>query len=323
MSDVRIDQAARLAREWANLGTMEWIVREDNSLPSFLPVDGNEYRWIETHYVETPARQRFLEVSMKNTAGKTTGHKASYSDGRRNSIFDYRKEELDIPQVIAFGTSFDNESSFGGSSRPEPLRYYFVDKTPLHEALPNSVYLGNDKHLGSQTHVFLFKDIHWGQVRQDLVLHLAEDDILPHKMIFYKNEAARLTNKPLWTWSATKVESIQGKNIPTKSRRVNYETDSSEREMCAGEITVQKVEFGKTFPQSTFWRENDPRATVFDSLIGKITPPKVLAVETNAVVGKPIHVDPVSSDSNYYIEGGLAIIAAALGLGLVRWLRRV
>jgi len=169
----------------------------------------------------------------------------------------------------------------------------------------------------------LFKDLMVGQVRQDLVLYLAEDGILPAKMIFYKAGADRLVDKPNWFWTATTVEAIQGRNFPIKSRSVDYQTDvvGGGRESTR-EITVQKVEFGKTYPASTFWREIDPQATVFDNVAGKIISPKVLPPETKAVVANPIRVEPVMDDSNYLTLSGLLIGAVALGAGLVLSLRR-
>ncbi len=323
MSDVRVDEAARLATEWATLGSVEFVVNQEHTLlPSWAKNEGDAFRWVDTHYIETPARQRFSDESMKNKDGKVVRHTTSRTDGQRYSIVEYQKDEPDIPKSLFIGTSFDNEATSGGSSRPEPLRYYFIDKTPLHEALPSSTYLGTDKFQGKPSHVFLFKDMLWGQLRQSLVLHLAKDGIFPHLMIFYKSEEDRLNDRPLWTWSASTIESVRGKPIPIKSRHTYYNPDRPGLETSVTEIIVRKVDFGESFPKSTFWREGDTKTTVFDAVKGKITPPSVQPTEAKTVVNNLVRVAPETDYSSYLATGGLTLGAAALIAGLVLWFRR-
>ncbi len=324
MSDVRIDQAARLAREWASLSPIELVVTEDQPPIPNLPKGIQQCGWTETHYIETPAWQRFVEFSAKDLAGKPMAHRAAYSDGRRHSTFRYRTDDPGVPETITIGPSFDDEVTYGGSARPSPLCYYFLDKTPLHEALPGSIYLGIEQASGKPHHVFLFKNLMWGQVRQDLVLHLAEDGILPAKLIFYKAGADRLVDKPFWSWTATTVETIQGRNIPIKSRMVDYQTDvvGGGGQESTREITIQKVEFGKSYPPTAFWREIDDRAIVFDNVAGKVIEPKVRPTTLTAVVNDPIRVEPVTDNSNLLMMSGLMIGVAALISGMVLWFRR-
>ena len=136
MPDVRIEQAARLAGEWADLGSVELDVNEDLILlPAWAAAaaGGENYKSIDFHYIETPARRRSMDVSSRGESGKILRHVTSYTDGRRFSILEFQQDAPEVPKQLVIGESFDNEASHGGPARPTPLRHYYVDKVPLHE----------------------------------------------------------------------------------------------------------------------------------------------------------------------------------------------
>lgn len=318
MSDPRFEQAARLAREWANLGPLEFdIVEELTLIPAAAASLGENCKSINNHYIETPGDQRFFDKSLVGVSGKIIRHTTSYSDGVHFLNVEFQQLDPSIPSLISVGTSFDNEAGRGGSSRPIPLQQYYIDKTPLHEALPSSTYLGGDISFGKPSHIFLFKDVFWSQVRQDLVIHLAEDGILPHRMISYNGDEARLGDRPSWKWEAIDLKSVQGKSIPVKSRLVGYDRDHLKRESSSRVVSVRKVEFGKPFPSKTFVRSLDSRAVIIDSVKGKITPPSARPFTEKAVVNSPIRVLPDTDYSGYLGYGGLAIGISVLVVALV------
>ena len=323
MADVRIDQAARLAREWADLGSIELVVSKEVSPFPGIPEAKDQLGWVRSHYIETPTRCRFLEMTMKDRAGRPNGHHLACSDGQRNSAVRYRADDLDVPELMIQGASFDEEALAGGSTRPIPLCYYYIDKTPLHEALPTSTYLGSEPIAGQPHHVFLFENLMWGKIRQDLVLHLAGDQILPTRLTFYKTGTDRLVGKPLWSWMATAVEVIQGRKFPVKSQLVDYLTDDPIHQgEWVSKMTIESVSFGKSYPAATFRRDVDDRAMVFDHVKDKVIFPKVQPITPQAAVINPIRVEPVTDNSNAMMMSGVILGLATIGTGTALWLRR-
>ena len=231
---------------------------------------------------------------------------------------EFRKDQIETPQASYTMPSFDNESRDGGSARPEPLLYYFVDKTPLHEALPTSTYLGSATHLGKPSHVFLFKEVNWGQGRQDFVVHLAEDGIIPHIVLAYKDEASRLKDTPIWSWRVVDTSIVAGHAFPMKTRLVGFDQTNPRREDSIVETAVETVEFGKIHPVSDFWQEVVVKPTTLDGAVSTVKPSTIQPVP----VGNPIRVSPAADYAGYLSVGGLILGFVLLIAGIVLWIRR-
>ena len=324
MADIRIEQAARLAREWADLGSIELVVIEEVAPIPGLPKSKDQLGWVRSHYIETPNRQRFFEMSSQNQAGQPNAHQVACGDGQRNTTVRFRADDLNVPELTIQSTSFNEEALAGGSTRPIPLRYYYIDKTPLHEALPTSTYLGIEPVAGRPHHVFLFGDLMWGQIRQDLVLHLAEDQVLPTQLTFYKAGTDRSVGKPLWSWMATEVEVIQGTKFPVKSQLVDYLRDAPalQGQEWIREAVVETVSFGKSYRAATFRRSVDDRSMQFDHVNDKVIFPKVQVTAPQTIGANPIRVEPVADNSGALMMSGVMVGMATLGVGTALWLRR-
>ena len=321
VADVRVEQAARLARVWNELGAVEVAVTQENSFAADI-VEADLVYTIDTRYIETLAGQRFQDLVGRDRAGRISSHTSAYTDGSRFVTVEFLKEQPEVPTTFFVGTSFGNEASRGASVRPEPLRYYHVGKIPLHEALPSATYLGAERLQGRPTHRFLFRDVIWGQMRQIEELHLAEDGLIPARLVCFKDEEDRLAAKPLWSWTVTEERVINGHPFPIRGRLVSCNANQPGVEEGSTEMTVTRVEFGKTYPPTTFWREADARARIYDAVKGKITPPKVTPTPPKAViVANPIRAeqDPGSSS---FATGSLALGVVLLLTGLGLWLRR-
>ncbi len=136
------------------------------------------------------------------------------------------------------------------------------------------------------------------------------------------HEEARVAERPTWSWQATTLESIRGKPFPMQSRLAEYDPLHPNREESARIITVRNVEFGKTYPESAFWRDADDRTAVIDLVDGQSRPPKVRQAEAKIVVSNPVQVAPVEDYSGILAAGGLTLSVTVLIVGLVSWFRR-
>ena len=88
------------------------------------------------------------------------------------------------------------------------------------------------------------------------------------------------------------------------------------------EITIKKIEFGKTYPATTFRREIDSRATVFNHVTGKVSNIQVTPVEATTIPANAVRVEPVTDYSSVLILSGLLLGLASIGTAAKLWFRR-
>ncbi|OJW08335.1 MAG: hypothetical protein BGO49_13110 [Planctomycetales bacterium 71-10] len=226
------------------------------------------------HYEETATGERSLSVvfTLEDGAVQRTDHTF---DGRKGTTLRYEKGRSDVPTSATIGKSFSNEGSNAGTDRPTPLKYQYVEKLPLYEALAKARDMGEAEVDGQACDRFMFDDVVVGQTRQNLLYSIRRDGAVPVRIESFDGPDPTTARK-LGTWEAQKVDVVQGRPIVVKSTLTALDRDGNVRMTVHSE--VGRVAFDEAIAKETFRPVIAPGVEIHDTITGKVqTPPRKAA----------------------------------------------
>lgn len=222
------------------------------------------------HYEETAAGERRLSTSSTYKDGRVQ-RSEDYFDGRKAAAAEFSKEDPVKQSRVSKGGSFGREQSFGHTNRPTPLKWYYVGKIPLYEAVAKARSLGEEEIASTPCVKYMFDDVVLGQTPQSLLYYLRKEDSLPIRIESYKGPDPAATPKQ-WIWEADKVDVVQGHPVVVRSHLIRYNADSSVvRNTLYSE--VKHVAFNKKIGMETFRPIITPEAEIRDGVTGRIQRP--------------------------------------------------
>ena len=180
----------------------------------------------------------------------------------------FSKNDLDKQESIIFKRQYWMEDRSERRECPQPLRFLYVGREPIHKALPSAAYLGEDRVLNRACHVFLFAQVRW-EIPQDHVYYLDKATSVPLKLASYRDQTARDQKKPLWVWTAESLDKVQDHFVSLKSKMIQYAEDLQPG--FTWTYSVISIQFDKDYPASMFSPAPQPGVTVLDSINSKRT----------------------------------------------------
>jgi hypothetical protein len=316
VADSPADRAAKkLAWDIESRRSIEIRVRTDISPPTNRnvgrPMDFNAY---VDHYIDTASGQRFNERT--NLKGETAVDRAEdYGDGSRFAHVQFVRTKLDVQQTVAINRQYFQEESIDRKNLPIPLLYEFVGRQPLHKALAKAEQLGETKVLGRTCDAFLFRNVRW-IITHDQVFYLDRESAIPLKVVAYRDEATRLRDEPMWSWTAESLDEKGGHRFVGNSTQVGFGPEKKPTNMW--KYHVEEIAFDKTYPASMFWPTIQPEATVLDSFTKTIksSSTKTSAPAPSTPITKSAPALPPSNWLSYLpavmLSGGLVILLVAI-----------
>lgn len=314
--------AKTLAWEFESRKSVEVQTRTAIHNPAIVAGAKGSFDTMSEHYIETAAGRRFLEFQGLK-GDKIVTRSSHYGDGTKFTDIDYRLDDLETQNAIFINRQFWMEDRNDRRQVPSPLLYLYAGREPLHEALPKATYLGEGKVIGRDCSLFLFPQVRWAVV-QDQVFHLDKATAIPLKVEAFRDGPARESNQPMWTWTAQSLDEVQGRFVPLKSSQVAYDKDGAQN--MSWDIEVKSIEFNKDYPASTFQPVIQPGVTVLDSFKNKVstTPGERkpdIQKETTATA-QPVYADPPRDWSTTASTASLVLGGAVLIAGVLLWWRR-
>lgn len=270
------------------------------------------------NYTETAAGERRLTV-IQTLADGTVNRKEHYFDGRKSATVQNDKDQPEKQKDAKIGSTFGTEASIPGSDRPMPLKYQYVGRIPLYEALEKAQDLGEAEIDAKPCDKFMFNDVLFGQVRQNLLYFLRRDGALPVRIESYDG-ADPATARRLWIWESQKVDVVQGHPFVVKSVLTQFNRDGNVQMTTHSE--VKHVAFNDKVGMETLRPIIAPEVKVSDTFAGKIVVPALneagAASESPGVVGSvEVANQPVGGHQvAMYSFWGLVVSLLAAGLAL-------
>ena len=127
------------------------------------------------YYIETTEGQRFFEMCGINS-GAVVNRSVHFGDRGKYTEVNYRMNDTENQEYKFVTNHFWMEDGSDRRQVPQPLLFFYVGRKPLHEVLPKAEYLGADKCLDRECDLFLFKQMRWFVV-QDQVFYLEQENI--------------------------------------------------------------------------------------------------------------------------------------------------
>lgn len=284
--------AERLAWQWQSWDSVEVRVRQRFVPPADSTDKPLVYDTIIDHYIETASGQRFLG-SLCERSGRPVSRYAEFFDGKRGASLAYDRQDTEKQQQVIIHKHFGRENQLSRTDRPSPLLYYWVDRTPLHEALGNARFLGKQRVIGRDCDAFLFsRKGRSGQ--QDQIYCLDEETSLPLKVELYRAAQDRIAGQPFLVWTAKRLDKVQGYSTVREAVQQVYTGPNGKLSMTH-EYTVDSIVFNKKFSTSNFWPELQPGVVVFDTITNKPVYPTPGAADTSAKARPTTTAMPVDS----------------------------
>ena len=279
---------------------------------------------ISEHYIETAAGQRFCDWTGL-MSGKIQARSSHYGDGSRFADVDYVQSNPELQNVISIKRQYWMEQGSDRKQVPAPLLYLYSGRETLTAALPKTQNLGKAEVMHRACNTFLFPRVSW-VVPQDQLFYLDEATSIPLKVEAFRNKEARENHRPLWVWVAKSLDKVQGHYVTLQSTQTAFGADGEPA--MTWDFNVEKIEFDKDYPRSTFWPKIQPGVTVVDGIADKTyqtpgaKPPvpeeaRRASAPAQAVTAvPPVGWTPVISTASIWLGGATLVV----GVGL--WLRR-
>ena len=154
IKEVIIDRLAWEMTSWTSLRLV--VDQRMAVVPTALKSFGDNVFLFE--YQETSLGWRRSETRSTEN-GKGVLHYLFAFDGRDYVTVKYENGNPEKQIWYAHGGQmFGRERNLSGTERPRPLYYYFVGKIPLHEALVDAQYIGQEVINGINCDVLLFRN---------------------------------------------------------------------------------------------------------------------------------------------------------------------
>lgn len=269
-----IEQLAKEMNWWDSmqLKTRESIVHSDISVyaKNAILFSGSDYT-----YFETSEGERFLFSINKLPDGRERRSK-SYFDGRKAATVDYDKKDPSKQERVSISRAFGGEESFGDTARPIPMKFNYVNKIPLYEAMEKAEYYGEETIPLGTCEKYLFVDAQVASTKQNFLYFLDKGTFLPLRIESY-DEPDPTVGRRLWTWEVVAVDSFDGHHVAKKSVRTAYEHNPAKpptavRYKLTSEVV--DVKFNTKFDEGKFWPHIETGAIVHDTIAGKIVAPR-------------------------------------------------
>ena len=129
--------AKRLAWELETRKSVELRTRTDITSTKADPQRPADFDAIEDHYVENAAGQRKCD-SRHFKSDAAVGRYEHFSDGMRCADVNFSKNDLDKQESIIFKRQYWMEDRSERRECPQPLRFLYVGREPIHKALPSA-----------------------------------------------------------------------------------------------------------------------------------------------------------------------------------------
>lgn len=256
-----LEQSAWNAESWASI---DFKVRQD-----MRPTDG-ERGSVAEHYIEKATGERYYDHRITAEDGRAIYLVTYYFDGRRglDLTFDKREPSRQLHGVVH--RHFANESRGPRAFLPVPLLYNKVGLLSVHEALPGATPLGETQVLRRTCDQFLFPQAKFVP-NMDLVYSLDRESSIPLKVEAYLDEAGRATDQPIWGWTATRLDTIQGRPVVVRSEQREFMPEEGELKLhMVRTFTIEEAAFDKDHPPATFWPVLQAGVKVFNPETGEV-----------------------------------------------------
>ena len=277
----------------------------------------------DEHYIATGSDRRFLEFrSLKS--GTLVSRSLHYGDRGKFTDINFPADDAVHQQSVYVTNNFFLEDKNDRKQIPQPLLFFYVGRKPLHEALPAAEYLGTGECLGRECDRFLFTQVRWARP-VDQVFFLDQKTAVPLKVETFLDKSAREEKRPAGVWEAKSLDSVQGHDLALKSSLTEFTKEG--KPSLRWELSVDRIEFNKEIPASTFQPVLQPGVTILDSTTKKMTQapggkPITSADSATAATTRPIEATPPRDWSSAVPATGFVIGLSCLAVGLVSWCRR-
>ncbi|WP_169974202.1 hypothetical protein [Tautonia rosea] len=224
-------------------------------------------------YIETRQGERYFDDQII-ALGRPVARRASYCDGDRCINITYRREDVETQDKVGISNDFMFDAEFGFRSAPDPIRYYHVGLTPLHEALPTAERLLDEQVIGRDCDVFHFEGVGRPGREQSLVYALDKETSVPLRVSAYNDPEFLDSGVPNWVWEAESLDRVGEHHYPKASKLSSYVIRNADGERPKAELDVvtairaEEVVFDASYPASTFWPDIQPGIRVFDLIEG-------------------------------------------------------
>ncbi|WP_435017931.1 hypothetical protein TA3x_005553 [Tundrisphaera sp. TA3] len=322
MDPITNELAQHLTRRFESQESVEIRVQTKITPGPAVPNAPGSFDTHEEHYVETAAGQRFCEI-RGTTDGVLKSHSIHYGSGTRFADLSFDREDPSRPVMLQIKRHYYLEDSSGRKEVPVPLRFFYVGREPLHEALAHGRHLDEGEVIGRKCELYLFPQVRMFNAPQDQVYYLDRATGTPLKFEFYRDETARAENKTLGVWTAKSVENIQGRLVVVDSTQAAFDPDGNS--LGQWKFHVESIAVNRPYPATMFWQPPPPGVSVMDTIANKAyqvpggAPP---APKKEASVG----VDPVRAVApREWPAAELAAMSGAallLAVGISLWRRR-
>jgi hypothetical protein len=326
--DQTTDAVRQLMAEMNSWKNIELKVRATNKFTHVPPslaktplFDHSDYT-----YIETASGDRFLEEVHALPDG-SEGRSASYYHGDRGAKVVYDRKDSSVQKQVSITRAFDREDKPGSTGRPAPLKFFYVDKVPLYEALPKAEHLGEAPGEFGVCDRYLFRNVPVGSRQQNQEYCLDRATGLPVRVDSF-GQSGEGEPQALWSWAATKVETIQKHPFATRSETTYYRTDKNSKDVrMTTSYDVTSVRFNVDLSAVAFWPTLGPGVHVDDltTMTVTTTPGKSKVDPIQAATSStttPIVVEPPRDWSSVLSYGGIALGAAVLVAAVIVWRRR-
>jgi len=226
------------------------------------------YNIIDEHYIDDMNLHKYYGAEYKD-GDKLYMRTENYQNGPKSAFVSFDDINPDIQTSMVVKRDFGREDQSDRVERPVPILYWYVGKTPLYQALDKAEYGGKSKVGDREAHAFIFKNVRWFRT-QDHVFYIDAASRIPIKVVAYSSAEDRAADKPIWIWTALKVEEIQGRKIPVISEMVTNEAPGGPISTTK-KFEVLSMKFGGVYPASTFWPQEEPGVSVVDAVTGKLS----------------------------------------------------
>lgn len=246
--DKIIDQLAWETTSWSSIR----VVVDQTMTVAPPPLQAFRNNVIHHEYQETALGWRRLEVeSFEN--GKNGFRYAFSFDGTDYRSASYENANTQKQSWFSYGGgAFGQERKHIWTDRPKPLQYYYYGKIPLHEALQDATYVGQEVTNGLSTDVFVFKNTNLETRPGNMRVALDATYSIP---VAYSFEDS--AGRSMWKWEALKLTCVKGYHFPVQSAYWDLWHDG---EPVRLDYTVTAVEFNRAFTKPEF--RVDPQAGV-------------------------------------------------------------
>jgi hypothetical protein len=312
----------RLAWQMESWSSIEFTVVEELSNNEVAAGDQTMYRQatFKRRYIETAAGQR-REESYTLAPEKVEMVYVEYFDGTRGASAAHPNGIASKPMQVIIKESYAHEATMGGNARPYPLRCFYVGKVPLQRALTSATYDGEIRQLGRTCSVFLFPNTVWAY-KPILIEYTIDDETgVPVKVVGYNQEADRQANRPIWSWTAKTLDTVDGRAFPLESQVFELSNPengaASIRMRC--DINLSELKYNKEYASSEFSAVIGPGVNVFDTVKKSVYHTKdqdLTSRPSEAPRGETIQATQpqhwTESASTILLVAGLLVVAAVL-----------